>query len=98
MLIDFDPVKNQLNLAKHGLSLLKATELDWARGWLQPDTRKDYGERRISALIPQGEDLFFLAFVVRGEAKRIITLRRANRRECKRYDEHEETHPDSNAD
>jgi uncharacterized protein (DUF4415 family) len=37
MLIDFDPVKNQLNLAKHGISLLKATELDWARGWLQPD-------------------------------------------------------------
>ena len=85
MLIDFDPVKNQRNLAKHGLSLLIATALDWERGWLQPDTRKDYGERRVSALVPQGEDLFFLAFVVRGEAKRIITLRRANRKFTSRF-------------
>jgi uncharacterized DUF497 family protein len=53
----------------HGLSLLKATKLDWERGWLQPDTRKEYGEKRISALVPQGEDLFFRAFVVRGDAK-----------------------------
>jgi uncharacterized DUF497 family protein len=29
MQIDFDPNKDKLNLAKHGLSLALAAELDW---------------------------------------------------------------------
>ena len=98
MLIEFDPLKNLVNLAKHGLSLTKAIDLDWDRGWLEPDRRKDYGEERVSALVPLGEDLFFLAFVVRGDARRIITLRRANRRECRRYEQHEETNANPDAD
>ena len=98
MLIEFDPLKNLVNLAKHGLSLTKAMDLDWVRGWLKPDRRRDYGEERVLALVPLGEDLFFLAFVVRGDARRIITLRRANRRECRRYEQHEETNANPDAD
>lgn len=37
------------------------------------------------ALAPKTETLYYVAFVERGEARRIISLRRANRREVKRY-------------
>lgn len=37
------------------------------------------------ALAPQTETLYFVAFVDRATARRIISLRRANRREVKHY-------------
>jgi len=37
------------------------------------------------ALAPKGEVLYYVAFVERDEARRIISLRRANRREVKHY-------------
>lgn len=85
MLIDFDPGKDVTNLSKHGVSLAAAAELDWdaALAWI--DDRADYGEVRIVALAPIGDRLFFVAFVDRSESRRIISLRRANRREIKHY-------------
>ncbi len=37
------------------------------------------------ALAPRTQLLYYVAFVDRGEAMRIISLRRANRREVKHY-------------
>ena len=37
------------------------------------------------ALAPKTEILYYVAFVDRGEARRVISLRRANRREVKHY-------------
>ncbi len=37
------------------------------------------------ALAPKIDTLYYVAFVDRGEVRRIISLRRANRREVKRY-------------
>jgi uncharacterized DUF497 family protein len=42
-------------------------------------------EWRMIALAPQTGILYYLAFVDRGEVRRIISLRRANRREVKHY-------------
>ena len=50
MQIDFDPNKDQLNLAKHGLSLALAAELDWEDALVWIDDRDDYGEMRMIAL------------------------------------------------
>ncbi|MFM2328769.1 MAG: hypothetical protein RLZZ494_872 [Pseudomonadota bacterium] len=50
-----------------------------------PDTRRDYGEPRQSALVLMGVRLFFVAFVDRPEGRRIISLRKANSREVNRY-------------
>ena len=85
MLIDFDPEKDATNLSKHGVSLAAAAQLDWddALAWI--DDRADYGELRIVALTPIGDRLFFVVFVDRDNARRIISLRRANRREVKHY-------------
>jgi len=37
------------------------------------------------ALAPKTEVLYYVAFVNRGEVRRVISLRRANRREVKCY-------------
>jgi len=83
--IVFDPEKDATNLRKHGVSLAAAAELDWdaALAWI--DDRADYGEKRIVALAPMGDKLFFVVFVDRDEARRVISLRRANRREVSHY-------------
>lgn len=49
------------------------------------DERFEYGESRMIALAPQTEILYYVAFVGRGEVRRVISLRRANRREVKHY-------------
>jgi uncharacterized DUF497 family protein len=83
--IDFDPEKDATNLSKHGVSLDAAARLDWdaALAWI--DDRADYGEMRIVALAPIGDRLFFVVFVDRENSRRIISLRRANRREVNHY-------------
>ena len=85
MQIDFDPSKDQLNLAKHGLSLALAAELDWEDALVWVDDRENYGEMRMVALAPKSGILYFVAFVDRVRVRRIISLRRANRREVKHY-------------
>jgi uncharacterized DUF497 family protein len=83
--IDFDPNKDQLNVAKHGLSLALAAELDWEDALVWIDDREDYGEVRLIALAPKTGILYYVALVDRGRVRRIISLRRANRREVKHY-------------
>lgn len=85
MRIEFDPSKDQINQTKHGLSLAFASELDWDAAWARIDERYDYGEVRMIALAPRMEVLYYVVFVDRGEVFRIISLRRANRREVTLY-------------
>jgi uncharacterized DUF497 family protein len=94
---DFDPTKDRLNTEKHGLSLALAASLDWDDALLWVDDRQDYGENRVLALAPRTGILYYAAFVDRGKVRRIISLRRANRREVKRYVQasEEDHNPDS---
>ena len=85
MRIEFDPDKDSGNQAKHGVSLALAAELDWEAALVWVDDRFDYAELRMIALAPKTETLYYVAFVDRGEARRIISLRQANRREVKHY-------------
>lgn len=85
MQFDFDPGKDASNLSKHGFSLAAAAELSWDEALVWIDDRADYGEVRMVALAPMGDILFFVAFVDREQARRVISLRRANRREVSHY-------------
>jgi uncharacterized DUF497 family protein len=85
MRIEFDPAKDSTNQAKHGASLAVAIELDWQAALVWIDERFEYGETRMIALAPRVNILYCVAFVDRGEVRRIISLRRANRREVKHY-------------
>ena len=62
-----------------------AGELDWDVALVWIDERLDYGEMRTIALAPESATLYYVAFVERGDAKKIISVRRANRREVKYY-------------
>lgn len=85
MKIEFDAAKDEANQAKHGVSLSLADGLDWDAAWVWVDERVDYGELRMIALAPQIQVLYYVAFVDRGDVRRVISLRRANRREVKHY-------------
>ena len=85
MRIEFDPAKDEANQAKHGVSLTLAGELDWEAALAWVADRFEYAELRMIALAPETGILYYVAFVDRGEVRRIISLRRANRREVKHY-------------
>ncbi len=85
MQIEFDPIKDLANEAKHGVSLALAAELDWDAALVWVDDRFEYAELRMIALAPKTNTLYYVAFVDRGSNRRIISLRRANRREVKHY-------------
>jgi uncharacterized DUF497 family protein len=88
MRIGFDPAKDAANREKHGVSLALAAELEWEAALIWIDDRFEYHETRMVALAPQGRTLYYVAFVDRGNTRRVISLRRANRREVKHYVQH----------
>lgn len=87
MNIRFDAAKEAANLAKHGVSLTLAADLEWDSALTWPDTRYAYGEPRECAIGYIGMRLFFVVFVDRADGRRVISLRKASRSEVKRYAE-----------
>ena len=85
MRIDFDPAKDKLNFADHGLALSFASRLAWDEALVWVDERFEYDELRMVGLVPEGTRLYYVAFVDRGRTRRIISLRYAERREVKHY-------------
>jgi len=59
--------------------------MDWETAVIHPDTRHDYGEQRQKALGNIGPRLHCAIFVDRDGKRRIISLRKANKREFKDY-------------
>jgi len=91
MNVTFDQAKDAANMAKHGVSLTEAAGFEWGTAVVWPDTRRDYGEARMVALGYIGLRIMALVFVDRPPEqpteRRIISLRKANSREVKRYAE-----------
>ena len=85
MRIDFDPAKDKINLATHGLSLSFASKLVWNEALVWVDQRFEYDELRMIGLVPESNRLYYVAFVDRDKIRRVISLRHAERREVKHY-------------
>ena len=85
MQFKFDPKKDKENIANHGLSLAMAEKLVWDEALVWVDERFECNEIRMIALAPEGSTLYYVAFVDRDEVRRLISLRRAERREVKYY-------------
>lgn len=83
--IAFDPAKDAQNIAKHGVSLARAADMDWSEAVILTDDRRDYGEVRYCAFGPIDGRLHVLTFTVRDGQIRAISLRKANQREVKRH-------------
>jgi uncharacterized DUF497 family protein len=87
MELTFDPVKDAINPAEHGLSLAEAEAIDWETLWALEDRRLDYGEVRMLGFAYIGLRLYCGVYTDRDETRRIISLRKANSREVARYAE-----------
>jgi len=82
---EWDDNKASSNLRNHGVSFDSVVDFSWESAMVVEDDRNDYGERRFIAYGPIGNRLHCLVFTLRGEMIRVISLRKANRREVKRY-------------
>jgi len=88
MLIEFDSAKNARNIATRGLSFERADEFDFETAVIWQDTRNAYPEMRFAALGLIGERVYSLVFAETATGIRVISFRKANAREVRRY-EHE---------
>ena len=85
--ISFDPVKNERNVALRGLPFERASEFDFAGALFAVDDREDYSETRVVAMGLLGSRVHVLCFVETSDGIRVISFRKANAREVKRYAE-----------
>lgn len=83
---EWDDDKNKANKARHGVAFEEVEQFGWEGALVMPDDRKDYGETRFVAVGAIGNRLHVLAFAERGDKVRVISLRKANKREVKRYE------------
>jgi len=83
MKIEFDPIKDEINIEKHGVSLARAIDLEILR--VVFDERFEYGEERMLGFGLIDKKPYCICFTERNETIRVISLRRAHEREYKRY-------------
>jgi len=81
--IEFDRAKDASNLAKRGLSLARAADLVETIEVI--DNRRDYGEVRVICVGLIEDRVHVCVYTPRGRIRRIISLRKANRREAEAY-------------
>ncbi|RCK28902.1 BrnT family toxin [Thalassospira lucentensis] len=80
---EWDDSKNKLNAEKHGVAFEQMERFDWDTAFIIPDDR--HTELRWFAIGFIGHRVYAVAFAERGDKVRIISLRKANKREQKRY-------------
>jgi uncharacterized DUF497 family protein len=85
MRLTHDPQKLEANVAKHGVWFDLAKDFEWETALLVVDDRLRYGETRFSATGLIDVRLYVLVFTLRETSVRIISLRKANMKEVKRY-------------
>jgi hypothetical protein len=83
---EWDELKRQANIAKHGVDFSRAEDFDWGRATDTEDARRDYGETRRVALGFIGARLHVLTYSKREGICRVISLRKANARERSCYE------------
>lgn len=87
MKITYDPEKNRRNIVKHGLDFERVIECDWSQSMMMQDTRKEYSETRYIAFVYLEHRLCNVVFTYRDDAMRIISFRKVNQRERKKYEQ-----------
>ena len=85
MLLEFDEAKSAKNLKERGIAFDRFADIDAETAVSGEDVRKDHGERRLRVLGFIDGLLYAAVVTPRGEKIRVISLRRANRREERAY-------------
>ena len=81
MLLEFDPAKSARNVQERGIGFERFAELELETAISADDTRREYGERRMRVLGYIDGELHAAVVTPRGDRIRVISLRRANKRE-----------------
>jgi len=81
----WDDNKNLSNIEKHGLDFSDAEYVFENSHFIFEDVRQDYGEKRFTVIGWIKSRLVVLIYTKRNEQYRIISLRKANEREKKKF-------------
>jgi uncharacterized protein len=85
MRITYDSAKREKTLRERGLDFERAADVFAGLTIDIPDLRRDYGERRINSVGHLNGRMVIVCWTPRGEARHIISMRKANDREKARY-------------
>jgi uncharacterized protein len=82
MEFEWDEEKHARTLRERGIGFDDGARIFDGRVLVWEDTRRDYGEGRFRAIGESLGDVLHVAFTWRGDALRIISVRRASRKEA----------------
>ncbi|HVX90752.1 MAG TPA: BrnT family toxin [Candidatus Paceibacterota bacterium] len=85
MRITYNRLKRERTLAERGLDFRRAKEVFDGPHLTREDDRTDYGELRYITVGWLDARLVVLAWTPRGRARRMISMRKANEREVKKF-------------
>jgi uncharacterized DUF497 family protein len=84
---EWDEAKRRLNIQSRGLDFVDAIgAFSDVRRMIWEDCRRDYGEVRFNMLARTHGRVVHVTFTLRGAVVRIISFRKANERERRRYE------------
>ncbi len=87
MKIVYDPLKNARNLRERGLAFDRVAEIDWGTALVIEDERRTYTESRYVVFGHIEQRLYVACFTPIAGGMRVISFRKANQREIKRYEQ-----------
>lgn len=85
MLITFDPAKREVTLKERRLDFADAAKVFAGHTYDRVDDRFDYGEVRTITAGLLADRMVIVVWTQRGEARHVISMRKANEREQARY-------------
>jgi len=83
MAIEYDPAKNDRNIRERGLSFDRAADFDFESALFFTEIRK--GEARRVAIGYLDKRLHMLCYIPKPDGLRVISFRKTNAREAKKY-------------
>ncbi len=87
MKFEWDKNKELSNTDKHGLDFSISRDLFKSKMVFYEDTRKPYKEKRYIGYGVISEKCINIVFTIRKRTIRVISLRKANKRETRRYNQ-----------
>jgi uncharacterized DUF497 family protein len=84
---EWDEDKRRANYRKHGLDFRDAEKVFAGITIKAEDKRQDYGEKRLISLGRLEDVAVVIVHTERGDRTRIISMRRANQKERRTYEE-----------
>lgn len=85
MRITYDNVKRERALIERGLDFERALEVFAGLTLEAEDTRREYGELRVLCVGHLERRMVMIAYTTRGAARHIISMRKCNAREIRKY-------------